>query len=169
MQQSLNYGIYKESIFTNDPHSDVTNNGVVEKYALDNDENNYLLYGGLYDWDEMMNYMSVEGGKGICPDGWHIPSLEEFDELIDAVGGTQSAGAALVVGGSSGFDYVIGGSRTAKGAFSTIGTGGIWTSTVSLSHPDSRAYNFYFTEGANNIGRATDVMFVGKSCRCLKD
>ncbi len=169
MAKNLNLGVYKESIFTNESHSDVSNNSVVEKYALENDESNFALFGGLYDWSEIMKYQNVEGSQGICPDGWHLPSDGEFDELIEAVGGNQNGGKALMIGGSSGFEFPMGGSRTHKGGFSTTGIGTIWASTISLSHPDTRAYNIYFSAGADNVSSATDVMFVGKSVRCVKD
>ena len=62
------------------------NNGIVEKYCYNNDPANCLIYGGLYEWGEMMNYASSancdpcspstgKGGvQGICPSGYHIPS-----------------------------------------------------------------------------------------------
>ena len=57
----------------------------------DNCEN----YGKLYTWAEAMGYppsyneqLSNNYGKrqGICPNGWHIPSKEEWDILVDYVG-----------------------------------------------------------------------------------
>ena len=52
-----------------------------EFYLYDNDENN-LDYGGLYTWYEMMNYREDEGGQGICPEGWHVPTFFEWNDLI---------------------------------------------------------------------------------------
>jgi uncharacterized protein (TIGR02145 family) len=169
MAENLNYGTYKESVFTNDDHADVTNNGVVEKYALDNDVNNFDTYGGLYDWNEMMLYTFNEGAQGICPDGWHVPTYDEWQELIAEVGGPLMAGKELKMGGSSGFNYPLGGSRLAKGGFSGTTVGGIWTSSPSASHPTLRASVFNFLNAGDNIQTTTDVMIVGKSCRCLKD
>ncbi len=34
--------------------------------------------GGLYQWNEMMNYNSTAGGQGICPDNWHVPTDAEW-------------------------------------------------------------------------------------------
>lgn len=169
MAQNLNYGVYAESVFTNEPHSDVSNNGIAEKYALDNDPANFTLSGGLYDWNELMNYTPTEGSQGICPEGWHVPTNDEFLELIDAVGGLQFAGQALKIGGSSGFNFRLDGSRTSKGGFAGVGVASIWTSSPSPADPDTRARSISFTEGANNVLTVTDVMVVGKACRCVKD
>ena len=170
MAKNLNYGTYAESIpNSTTPHTDVSNNGIVEKYAFENDANNFNTYGGLYDWNEMMNYKTTDGSQGICPDGWHIPTTDELYELVETVGGWNTAGKALKIGGSSGFNFELGGTRTAKGQFSQLGLGAIWSSTISASHPDTRANNISFNGSTDNAGKSTDVMFVGKACRCIKN
>ena len=169
MAENLNYGSYTESVFTNEGHSDVSDNGVVEKYALDNEPVNNSLYGGLYDWNELMDYSFVEGSQGICPDGWHVATNDEWIELEEAVGGPLVAGLELKEGGSSGFEIFLAGSRLTKGGFSGLGTTSYWTSTPSSSHPTSRANNRNLIDGADNIQRNTDVMNTGKYCRCVKD
>jgi len=169
MAENLNYGVYVESVFTNDVHSDVSNNGIVEKYAQENDTSYLAVYGGLYDWNELMNYTTGESGQGICPDGWHVPSHAELVELVDAVGGFLGAGKALKMGGSSGFNFPMGGNRLGKGNFSGVDSGSIWNTTISGSHPDTRAWNIYFIQNADNASQATDLMVVGKSCRCVKN
>jgi len=170
MAENLNYGEFVESVFTNESHAEVSNNNVVEKYAYDNDPANNVLYGGLYDWNEMMAYNNSESARGICPEGWHIPSYDEYLELVENTGDWLEAGKALKIGGSSGFGFILSGNRREKGNFTGgVTTGSLWTSTASGSHPDTRAWNIYFIEGADNAAKATDVMTVGKSCRCLKD
>ena len=57
------------------------NNGVIEKYCYENDPNNCVKYGGLYKWDEAMQYTTISGTKGICPSGFHIPTKEDFETL----------------------------------------------------------------------------------------
>ena len=54
------------------------NNSIIEKYCYNNNTNNCDTYGGLYQWDEMMQYVSTEGTQGICPDGWHLPTDAEY-------------------------------------------------------------------------------------------
>jgi len=48
-------------------------------------------YGRLYDWNTVMagaasSSKNPSGVKGICPDGWHVPSDDEWAELVDYVG-----------------------------------------------------------------------------------
>ncbi len=39
--------------------------------------------GGMYQWDEMMRYDNTSGSQGLCPPGWHVPALAEWQALID--------------------------------------------------------------------------------------
>ena len=43
-------------------------------------------YGRLYDW---------ETSKSVCPAGWHLPAIEEWNALYDAVGGKETAEKVL--------------------------------------------------------------------------
>jgi len=65
--------------------NEMSNDGMIEKYCYDDDPLNCDLFGGLYQWDEMMQYVTTEGAQGICPDGWHIPTDEEWKQLEGAV------------------------------------------------------------------------------------
>ncbi len=62
--------------------SDMTDNGIVEKYCYNSDTTNCDKFGGLYQWGEIMQYTSEEGTQGICPEGWHIPTNRDFVELF---------------------------------------------------------------------------------------
>ena len=62
-----------------------SDNGALEKYCFDNDTNNCNIYGGLYLWNEMMQYSTQLGVQGICPQGWHIPTNEEWKVLEGSV------------------------------------------------------------------------------------
>lgn len=57
------------------------NNGIIEKYCY-NDGEYDCIYGGIYQWREMMNYTTTEGARGICPEGWHIPTRAEFLSMV---------------------------------------------------------------------------------------
>jgi uncharacterized protein (TIGR02145 family) len=63
----------------------MTDNGVIEKYCYDNLETNCDEWGGLYQWDEMMQYSDTAGIQGICPPNWHIPTDEEIKMLEGAI------------------------------------------------------------------------------------
>jgi len=56
----------------------MSNNSVIEKYCYNNEEDSCTKYGGLYQWDEMMQYTTEQGVRGICPAGWHLPTDEEW-------------------------------------------------------------------------------------------
>lgn len=54
---------------------------------------NYITYGVLYNWPAAMNGeessdTNPSGVQGICPDGWHLPSDAEWEELIEYLGNT---------------------------------------------------------------------------------
>jgi uncharacterized protein (TIGR02145 family) len=51
----------------------------------DNNPNNDLKYGKLYNWYAVINT------NGLCPKGWHVPSEAEWDTLITYLGGETSA------------------------------------------------------------------------------
>jgi uncharacterized protein (TIGR02145 family) len=61
--------------------ADQTDNGLLEKYCYENTTSNCTNYGGLYQWNEMMQYVTTPGAQGICPAGWHIPTDGEWCRL----------------------------------------------------------------------------------------
>lgn len=61
-----------------------SDNGVIEKYCFSNSQDNCDIYGGLYLWDEMMQYTTAEGAQGVCPAGWHIPTDDDWKILEGA-------------------------------------------------------------------------------------
>ncbi len=131
MRDNLNIGSYIESTVASSPHSNGSNNGIIEKYCLDNNPLNCNSLGGLYDWDEMMGYSNVPGSQGICPPGWHIPTDNEWcilttfaDQSIDCGiygwSGTD-AGGKLKETGLSHWNPNIG--ATNESGFTAIGAG----------------------------------------------
>jgi len=72
MAENLNYGNRINA------ETDPANNGQVEKYCYSDMNEMCADYGGLYTWDEAMNYSVSEADQGICPAGWHIPSDKEW-------------------------------------------------------------------------------------------
>jgi hypothetical protein len=63
MAENLNVGT-----LINDTTS-ANNNGILEKYCYEDNESNCDVYGGLYQWNELMNYDTTPGIQGICPPG----------------------------------------------------------------------------------------------------
>jgi len=74
MAENLNTGIMIQSV------TGQQNNDTIEKCCYNNDIANCDEYGGLYQWDEMMQYISDPGTQGICPPagGWHLPDTYEW-------------------------------------------------------------------------------------------
>ena len=180
MAENLNIGAYVDSIDTGLTHSDVSDNGVIEKYCYDNDINNCDTYGGLYDWDEMMGYVITEGVQGICPDGWHIPTdgeqyelenyLKDVGETCDAgrsgVWDCDTAGTKLKSGGTSGFGGLLAGYRNNPGSFSNLTSYGIfWSSSVS----GSGAWRRGLDSTESRVYRHANDQTNGFSVRCVKD
>mgnify|MGYP002509499325 CR=1 FL=1 len=58
----------------------------VNSYCYDDDLANCKKYGRLYTWEAALN---------ACPEGWHLPTKEEFETLISNVGGEETAGKML--------------------------------------------------------------------------
>jgi uncharacterized protein (TIGR02145 family) len=79
MQENLNVGIK-----INAPELP-TDNDIIEKYCMGNLSYYCISNGGLYFWNEMMNYTHETGGQGICPDGWHIPNDMDWQILEGTV------------------------------------------------------------------------------------
>lgn len=63
-------------------------NDTIEKYCYGNNHTNCENYGGLYIWDEMMQYSTQQGIQGICPPDWHIPTDEEW-KILEGVADSQ--------------------------------------------------------------------------------
>ena len=72
MAQNLNIGTLING------SANQTNNQVIEKYCYNDLESNCEIYGGLYQWDEAMQYVTTLGVQGICPAGWHMPTDGEW-------------------------------------------------------------------------------------------
>jgi uncharacterized protein (TIGR02145 family) len=100
-----------------------TDNNQIEKYCYDNLPVNCSLYGGLYLWEEMMDYAPSTTGiplvQGICPAGWHVPSNSEWCTMENTLDATVSC--VSLVTGLHGFD--IGGKLKAVTGWSGTNVG----------------------------------------------
>ncbi len=170
MAENLNIG---ERI---DGSEDMTDNGTIEKYCYDNSEANCDVYGGLYQWDEMMQYITTEGAQGICMEGWHVPTDAEWCILEQEVDPTINCsitgyrgvdgGTKLKQGGSSGFAALFGGFRHVNGTFNVFGSiSYLWSSSES----GANAWTRYLNISISNVGRNNNHKAYGFTVRCLKD
>lgn len=116
------------------------------------------------------------------PEGWHLPSATELDELSNYLGGFAVAGGKLKQSGtsnwltpntsadnSSGFNALPGGMYDPGDGFYEKGTSGyFWTSTYSTSSSNVRYYYLKYDDGSLHYTDTTDPA-VGLSVRCIKD
>ena len=105
LRENLNVGIMIDSL------QNQANNKDIEKYCYQNNPAHCSTYGGLYQWNEAMQYSTTEGARGICPPGWHIPTYNDYFNLrivvnydgnaLKAVGQGTEDGAGTNVSGFS--------------------------------------------------------------------
>jgi uncharacterized protein (TIGR02145 family) len=167
-------------------------------WCYQNDAASCSIYGRLYDWQTIMNGQAgsiivPSGVQGICPDGWHIPSDNEWKILEGAVDSLYDIGDAewdktqwrgYNVGrelksksgwfedgngtDAFGFNILPGGFRADMGGYSypNKGDAGFWTSSeVGKGIIWAR----YFRFGSDLIVRSHSSVGTGLSVRCLKD
>jgi uncharacterized protein (TIGR02145 family) len=163
MAENLNHGTQIDGAVNQE------DNGVIEKYCYQNNPGLCNQYGGLYQWNEMMQYTTAEGSQGICPTGWHIPANTEWTSLVNATGGFSSAGLNLAIGGSSGFDALFGGYRNLvfPYPFAYIGSRAFfWTSTQLNT---TYANYLYLENGNPQLYTGSLEKLYGLSVRCVED
>lgn len=170
-----------------------TDNNIIEKYCYDNIAANCDTYGGLYQWDEMMKYTTQNGTQGICPDGWHIPTDEEWKILEGTVDSQYPVGdpewdkvmfrgfdacinlksiSGWGSGGNGtnlyGFTALPGGNRGGAGDGGFYGGNGcLWSSTEYYAV--NRPWWRWVTVSEGGVYRGYSLKDYGFSVRCLKD
>ncbi len=94
MQENLRYSraetSYTSTPFTT-PQSD---NCKFERYCILPGDPDCSVYGGFYQWDELMQYDGADRAQGFCPPGWHIPNELEWENMISSVSGGTGSGIA---------------------------------------------------------------------------
>lgn len=160
--------------------SEPSDNQKIEKWCYEDSAANCTTDGGLYSWNEAMQYSTLEGAQGICTDGWHIPFdtewhilenyLKEPEEVCDSARrgyDCASAGTKLMSGGSSAMKFPLAGYRDIDGSFYLKGKyARLWSATeASTAMAWYRDLNSgYTTVYRNNIAEVN-----GYSVRCLKN
>lgn len=150
------------------------NDGIIEKYCYNNHPENCNTYGGLYMWDEAMNYTTIEKARGICPPGWHIPSYSELQTLGTNVGNDGNAlkaigeGTGAEVGtNTSGFSALLAGYTNPDGIFGYINISAYFWSSTKYDAVNAY-YNNLFYNGSR-IYYSYSNKEHGFSIRCIKD
>jgi len=147
-----------------------------EAYCIynNNTSNELDTYGALYNW------YAVTNGHNIAPEGWHVPTDDEWTTLTNHLGGAGVAGEKLKETGTnhwnspntgatneSGFTALPGGYRTNNGNYYVLGTYGyFWSATESSS---STAWYRILNYGDSDVGRVSQLKRFGFSVRCVRD
>lgn len=143
-----------------------------------NDEATYgSVYGALYNW------YAVEDGT-LCPEGWSVPTDEDWTALTTFLGGESVAGGKLKEEGTThwltpntdatdefGFTALPGGFRyRLDGNFNDLGELSYWwTSTEDVFNPSTHAYHRQMFYDQASVYRAAAYKTAGKYIRCIKD
>ena len=138
----------------------------------DNNPANGEKYGKLYNW------YALNDPRGLAPEGWHVPSNEEWKVLTENLGGAYQAGKKMksITGwhnddngtNESGFSGLPGGYRTSNGAFYSDGKKGSWWSSSN----DFRVARFLFLDydyGRGYVYGGRESKRRGLSIRLLND
>ncbi|MCB0580416.1 MAG: WG repeat-containing protein [Phaeodactylibacter sp.] len=146
MADNLNYAGEKQSL------------GV----CYNNDEKSCVQDGRLYTWQE--------AGRA-CPDGWRLPTYDEWRSLIASFEQPKKAGSpayeVLLDGGETGFAARLGGYRYADGSFEYLGLRGYyWTAT---EYGPDNAWGYVFDAAKTGVERVNGTKSWGFSCRCVKE
>ena len=176
--------------------------GDSSSYCYDNDPANCEKYGRLYLWSAAMDSAGIISDntangcgygdicnldnvkvRGVCPEGWHLPSRDEWNTLLTAAGGERIAGIMLksTEGWNYSGYYVTSGNGSDSYFFSALPAGyrnydgdfvdegddaNFWSSTEYGSY-DAYVMSLYY-----NSDRAL-LSYYGKdfgfSVRCLRD
>ena len=148
--------------------------GVYNNYSTNAD-----IYGNLY------NFAVVDDSRGVCPEGFHVPSDAEYIVLTDYLGGTSVAGGKMKESGhehwnyyndqitseasnESGFTGLPAGDRyDYNGSYNYVGIFGyFWSSSETSS---SNAWYRKLDYNSSNVYRYAAYKQNGFSIRCLGD
>lgn len=188
MAANLNATVYNNNdpVFTTVP-AELNITGETEpkyQWAFGGDEYKASLYGRLYTW-----YV-ITDSRGICPDGWHVSTENDWATLIDYLtvngygyegSGTDIAksmaapsplwipsdipgtvGNDLTSNNTSGFAALPGGYRIGTGVFNNVGSQSVWWSTGNGTYKA-----LWRTSG--EITQASTAKNYGASVRCVKN
>lgn len=141
-----------------------------------NDPLNSVGCGKLY------NFYVFWNPAGLIPDGWHVPTVTDWEILAATLGGFSEAGGKLKEAGmahwqnpntgatnETGFTALPGGYRAYYG-FDGLGTTGIWLSTTTYTDYWGTYVRTRFMDHDNaELGAGSGELYEGYSIRLVKD
>ena len=146
--------------------------------VYNDDATNENTYGRLYTWDSAMDSTQYSGGRGIAPEGWHIPTTAEWQELATYLGGLTIAGGKMKQVGqslwlspntgatnSSKFNALPGGEKEGS-RYQFKGQIAIFWSSVSQHE---KAFYYYLSNDNAEMKKLLWNKDLWYSIRCIKD
>lgn len=125
-------------------------------------------YGLLYNW------YAVSDSRGLCPDGWHIPSYAEWEALSTSNMELKEEGTSHwfdpnnCLATFSGLNVLPGGNAGFDGSYNTMGGNGYyWTATEEDLETSWMSFFSYMHTGQS--GWINMNKWIGASVRCVKD
>jgi uncharacterized protein (TIGR02145 family) len=162
-----------------------------------NDSATYAAtYGRLYNWFAVVGiYDSASDAnpalrKQLAPAGWHVPSVLEWHDLTNYLGGADVAGGKMKATGtiqaatglwripnaeatnSSGFSGAPGGFRNVGGVeagYQDIGNRGNWWSSSEQENNGDTWFRLLYWFDGNAYGTSGAYKQFGLSVRCIRD
>ena len=135
--------------------------------CYDDNTENCEKYGMLYDWNTANN---------VCPEGWHLPMSQEWDELFAYVGGRDKAGTALkskedwvngVGANSADFSVLPAGAMNNKKIFVNRGYSAFFWSSTESKREMVEIIGFNHENQFVSVGQS--AKYFKFSVRCVKD
>lgn len=141
----------------------------VPSYCYEDAELNCRQYGRLY---------TLESARRACQslgDGWRLPTDDEWRQMAKHYGGVsedsddrgKAAYKALLAGGSSGFNALLGGGRSDDGQYARLEAHGFYW-TASESNPAS-GWFYNFGRGGQALHRQSGGEKQAFSVRCVRE
>jgi uncharacterized protein (TIGR02145 family) len=132
-----------------------------------NVEQNCSKYGRTYSWLAVMNGQNHEKSQGICMKGWHVPSVDEWNLIINQYKKSKE----LAVGGTSGFNMLYAGCRFSNASFDFENKAATyWTSSSDTSNNEfaTSIYGYIDQKAAPLKSYQTGKTY-GLYVRCVKN
>lgn len=137
----------------------------------DYDPKNGEVHGKLYNW------YAVNDSRGLAPEGFKIPSNDDWNTLAEYLEGTDVAGKKMKNNtgwpnngngnNESGFSGLGGGNVKASGGFRQLESMGQWWSATEKDESD--AYYYGLRECCDDLDDKRDQKTNGFSVRCIKE
>ena len=141
-----------------------------ESYCYDDTGTNCSGYGRLYSWSSAQRACESVGS------GWRLPTNDEWQRMAkhyggirdDSTDGGKAAYASLVIGGSSGFNALLGGGRAPDGQYARLAAHGFYWTASATGLGSAWFYNF--GQGSRYLNRHDDGEKARAfSVRCVRD